>query len=70
MRVSKRGTSVTLEVSLWRRPDGHIRIIGKDGRQKVFMSTVTDDADSARRHLHLFKQLNNLLQQMPRQESP
>ncbi len=66
MRVSKRGTSVTLEVSLWRRPDGHIRIIGKNGRQKVFMSTVTDDADSKRRHIHLFTQLNNLLRQLER----
>ena len=66
MRVSERGTSITLEVSLWRRPDGHIRIIGKNGRQKVFMSTVTDDANSRRRQTHLFTQLNNLLRQMQR----
>jgi hypothetical protein len=30
------------------------------------MSTVTDDADSKRRHMHLVTQLNNLLRQMQR----
>jgi hypothetical protein len=62
MKSNKTGRSVTLEVSLWRRADGHIRLIGKDGgRKKVFMSTVTDKSNSKRRHLHLFRQLEKLM---------
>jgi hypothetical protein len=61
MNANRSGRSVTLQVSIWRRPDGHIRMIGKEGRKKVFMSTVTDKPNSKRRHAHLFRQLDELL---------
>ena len=61
MKSSKTGLSITIEVSFWRQADGHIRVIAKEARKKVFMSTVTDKAESKRRHVHLFRQLDKLL---------
>jgi len=61
MKTSQTGRSITLEVSLFLGANGHIPLIGKDARKKVFMTTVTDKPDNKRRHAHLFRQLSVLL---------
>ncbi len=55
----KRSISFTLSIA--RRRGGVIHLYAKDGKRKLFVSTVNSSAASPRGHAHLYSKLEKLL---------
>jgi hypothetical protein len=57
--VVKRSISFTLSIA--RRRGGVIHLYAKDGKRKLFVSTVNPRAENPRGHAHLYSKLDKLL---------
>lgn len=52
--------SVTAQVSIWMKPNGHIAIASQ---KEDFISTVSNDPDSKRYHPNLYRKLAKVLRE-------